>query len=139
MSKIIKRTAAIGAAVAIGVGVGALAATAPDASAAGKVGTATVNEGRKVVREADKQRCLTLKETRKIVHGNGTRMEGGWYWYCKGKADILIVTFNGSKCAQTTLLGYDNGDAFAWIDGRVLLGLTARTIARPDLVRAGTA
>ena len=71
MSKIITRIAAVGAAVSIGAGGLALTAPTADAATYKKVGTATVKEGSKVVREADQQRCLTVKETRKIVKGNG--------------------------------------------------------------------
>ena len=124
MSKMIKRVAAVGAAVAIGTS--ALAMTAP--GAASRTGSATVKEGDKVVREADKQKCLTLKEVRKIVKGKGTAYDGhgadsytgGTYWIGKGKADYLVVEFNGSKCAQAAYLYYDNSDAYAWIDGKVL-------------------
>ena len=109
MHKIITRTLGVGAALAVGLG--AMAATAPSASAASHVGTATVKEGRKVVREADRQRCLTLKETRKIVHGTGSRdaNPGTYYWYAKGRAEVLIVEYSGG-CAVFSGLQYDNGD-----------------------------
>ena len=121
MSKIIKRTAAIAAAVAIGAG--SLALVAPsEASAATykKQGSATVKEGRKVVREADKQKCLTLREVQKIVKGAGVAVEGGRGWNATGKAEVLVVAFGHGKCADAAILGYDNGDAYAWLDGRVL-------------------
>lgn len=120
MNKNLKRLAGLGVAAAAGLGM--LAVTAPSASASTvkSHGTATVSEGRKVVREADRQKCLTLKEVRKIVHGSGEQAEGGRVWFGKGKADFLFVEFNGGKCAQGAYLFYDNGDAYVWIDGRVL-------------------
>jgi len=121
MSRIIKRVAAIGAAVAIGAGSLALAAPSADAAKVyKKPGSATVKEGRKVVREADKQKCLTLKEAQKIVKGAGYRGEGVQYWYGKGKADYVIVEFDGSKCAQAAFLVYDNGDTYGWVNGYLM-------------------
>jgi len=118
MHSIIKKSAAI-AATTVALTAGALTVGAPDASAA-STGTVTVKEGRKVVREADRQGCLTKKEARKIVKGTGNQGEGITYWYGKGKADYLIVEFNGGRCATGAYLVYDNGDAYAWIDGQVL-------------------
>lgn len=107
--------------VAAGITVAGFVATAAPAGAATTgPGTATVAEGRKVVREADKQSCLTLKEAQKIVHGKGDRAEGGRYWMGKGKADVLFVEFDGQHCAQAAYLYYDNGNAYAWLNGRVL-------------------
>ena len=127
MSKIIKRTAAIGAAVAIGAGALAFSAPTADAATYRKPGSVTVKEGRKVVREADKQKCLTLKEVRKIVKGAGyvaTDEDNGGttnVWYGKGKAAGLVVEgYDTGKCATAAALIYDNGNAYAWLDGRVL-------------------
>ena len=118
--KNVRRLVALAATTAIlGGGVAALAPSNAHAATFG-TGTATVKEGRKVVREADKQKCLTLKEVRKIVKGNGNQMEGGRSWNSKGKGDWLGVEFSGGKCATSAYLVYDNGDAYSWVDGKVL-------------------
>lgn len=115
-----RRLVALAATTAVlGGGAAALAPSNAHAASYG-TGTATVSEGRKVVREADKQSCLTLKEAQKMVKGKGYAVEGGRVWNGKGKAEALYVEFSGSKCAQGAYLLYDNGDAYAWIDGRVL-------------------
>lgn len=119
MSAKIKKVVGTGVS-ALALGVGMIGVTAAPSQAATSKGTATVSEGRMVVREADRQHCLTLREVRKIVHGNGEQMEGGRFWRATGKADFFGVEFNGGKCAKATYLVYDNGNAFAWIDGRVL-------------------
>lgn len=119
MNAKIKKVVGVGVS-AFALGVGMIAVTAAPSQAATSKGTATVSEGRKVVREADRQHCLTLREVRKIVHGTGTKYDTGWAWRGTGKADVLAVEFNGGKCVQTAILGYDNGNALAWIDGRVL-------------------
>lgn len=92
MNKIITRTAAVAATV---LTIGGLAmATAPNASAASR-GTATSSEARKVMREAENQRCLTLREARKIVHGNGTYSGtddlGARYYHWAGKGNVRTL------------------------------------------------
>lgn len=92
MHKIFTRTAAIAAALAVGAG--ALAVGAPSASAA-STGTATSAEARKVMRQAEDQRCLTLKEARKIVKGNGTYSGtdslGARYYHWSGKGSVRTL------------------------------------------------
>ena len=44
---------------------------------------------------------------------------GRYVWEGKGKAAFLVVHFEG-KCAGGAALYYDNGDAYAWIDGKIL-------------------
>jgi hypothetical protein len=89
MHKIFTRTAAVAAAVAIGTG--ALALSAPDAGAASR-GTATATESRKVMRQAEDQRCLTLREARKYVKGTGTYSGtddiGARYYHWSGKGSV---------------------------------------------------
>jgi hypothetical protein len=115
-----RRIVALAATTALlGGGAAALAPSSAEA-ATYKTGTATVKEGRKVVREADKQKCLTLKEVRKYTKANGSYAgEGDYVWEGKGKAAFLVVHFEG-KCAGGAALYYDNGDAYAWFDGKML-------------------
>ena len=126
MSKIITRIAAVGAAVSIGAGGLALTAPTADAATYKKVGTATVKEGRKVVREADQQRCLTVKETRKIVKGNGEYLgvedgNANYYWKATGKAEFLLVQYHGG-CANAAALVYDNGNVYSFLNGGLVWG-----------------
>lgn len=111
------------AALAVTAGLG-LAVTAPTAEAASYgTGTVTKKEGRKVVREADKQKCLTLKEVRKIVKGKGTYAgDGDYVWYGKGSVSGLVVSFDdwqgGNRyCADVAGLVYDNGSVYVWAGG----------------------
>ena len=90
------------------------------ASASVKGGTVTASEGRRVIRAADRQKCLTLKEVRHIVHGKGVKAAGdyvGTYqtWKGKGKIAFLDVTFR-KGCADGAWLDYDNGKQLSWID-----------------------
>jgi hypothetical protein len=124
MNRIIRKTVAIVASTVALAG-GGLALTAGDASAASR-GTATVAEGRKVVREADRQGCLTLKEARKIVKGNGTEytVEGptrGWQWKGSGNVRTLDATFIHG-CADFVYLDYRHGRTLVWSNWTVGLG-----------------
>ena len=126
MSKIIIRSASVAAAVAIGAGSLALATPSASAATYRSAGTATVAEGRKVVREADEQRCLTLKETRKIVKGNGREyaVDGptrGFAWKGKGNVARLNVTFVHG-CADFVYLDYRHGRTLSWANWTVGLG-----------------
>lgn len=118
MNKTISRIAGITGAVALGVG--ALGAMAPDASAAGR-GTATKTEARKVVREAESQRCLTLKEARKIVKGNGTYIGSDdlgaryYHWAGTGSVRTLDISVLGS-CTDLVAVDWRRGATTYWGD-----------------------
>jgi hypothetical protein len=92
MNKLIIRTASV-AAAALTIG-GLALATAPNASAASR-GTASTSEAHKIVREAQNQRCLTLREARKIVHGNGTYSGvddlGARYYHWAGTGSVRTL------------------------------------------------
>ena len=116
MHKVITRTAAtLAATVAIA---GGFALSAPDASAASR-GTATATEARKVVREAERQRCLTLKEARKIVHGNGTYSGtddiGARYYHWSGKGSVrsLDISVLGS-CTDLVVVDWRRNATTYW-------------------------
>jgi hypothetical protein len=104
MNKSIKRVVGIAATAAVGFGI--MAVTAPSASAAGR-GSASVSEINKLSREMDRQKCVTLKEVRKIIHGNGTRewtRPGSWKgytWNGSGDVDYLDVRFH-KNCVYYT-------------------------------------
>lgn len=116
MNSIIERV--VGIAAASTIGLGGLAVMAPDVNAYSK-GTVTRSEGRKVVREADWQQCLTMKEIRKIVKGSGSPMEGGRSWKGRGKVDFLGVEHYGKRCAVGVYLIMDNGDTLSWVNGQI--------------------
>jgi len=106
----------IGAASAFG-GIGIKAEVAHAAPAKG---TVTVKEGKRVVRAADHQKCLTLKEVRKIVHGQGTvvgKDSDSRYqtWDGRGKADYLDVIF-WHGCADAVYLVKHSGAELIYLD-----------------------
>jgi len=114
----VRKIAAIAAAT---IAVTGIVTTIPtDAHAASKAGTVTVSEGRRVVKAADHQRCLTLKETRKIVKGQGTLVgkdNDSRYqtWNGKGKADYLDVIF-WHGCADAVYLVRHSGKELVFLD-----------------------
>jgi hypothetical protein len=123
MRKIITHAAGITAAIAVGIGV--VAVTAPSADAASSTGSVTRKEGRKVIREGDRQKCLTLKEVRKMVHGNGKKTwdadgykEYTWKGAKKSGVYELWVGFdNKTKCANWGEMSNRNGDFFSFYSG----------------------
>jgi len=117
MHSIIKKSVAI-AATTVALSTGALALTAGDASAASR-GTATATESRKMVRQAEDQRCLTLKEARKIVKGNGTYIGtddlGARYYHWAGKGNVrtLDISVLGS-CTDLVVVDWRRGATTYW-------------------------
>ena len=117
MHSIIKKAAAI-AVTTVSLAVGASALSATDASAASR-GTATTAEARKVVREAESQRCLTLREARKIVKGNGTYTGtdslGARYYHWEGKGNVrtLDISVLGS-CTDLVAVDWRRGATTYW-------------------------
>jgi hypothetical protein len=115
VNKIITRLAGIAGAVALGVGV--LGVMAPDASAYSR-GTASKSEISKLNRAMDRQKCVTLKETRKILKANGTKdwsRPGAWKgytWNGTGDVEYLDVRFH-RNCVYYTEWSYawDDTDA----------------------------
>ena len=108
---LIVATAALGAGV-----VGAAPAPAAEAKTYKKPGSVTRTEARKVARALDRQKCLTLKETKKIVKGAGydvTDDEGepGWVdrdWKpAKGVESFGVSYFKG--CAAVGAYTFTNG------------------------------
>ena len=106
MSTFKTRAAAVSVAVALGLGSVALAA-AP-AEAAGP-GTVTKAEAKRVNKQLHKQRCLTRKETFRIIHGTGStddKRERTIRWDGKGSVISFTVKFK-KKCAYKTILWED--------------------------------
>lgn len=113
------RRAALIAAVSIAA-VTVTGSIAPTTASAASPGSVTVSEGRRVIRAADHQRCLTLKETRALVHGSGVLVgkdSASRYqtWKGKGKASFLDVVYVHG-CAIGAWLDYDNGRQLSWHD-----------------------
>lgn len=108
---------AIATMTAAGVCAIGLSMPAGTADAAGYA-TVTVSEGRKAVREADEQGCLTYKELRKIVGGKGHVVKRGgrthYTWPGKGKALGLYVVTRSNGCADHVSLDYNSGAALRW-------------------------
>lgn len=91
--------AAAVATLTLGVGAAALPSVA---EAKVHRGTITRTEAGKVYKQMLRQKCLTVKETRKIVHGKGYLYEEEGYWglYYDGKgrveyADIQFTSRRG--------------------------------------------
>lgn len=97
----------------------AIAATLPTDAHAASRGTATAKEARKVVREAEDQRCLTLKEARKIVHGNGTYTGtdeiGARYYHWSGKGNVRTLDISVlDGCTDLVVVDWRRGATTAW-------------------------
>ena len=88
----IRRTATILSALVIGAGTLALAT--PEASAASR-GTATKSEARKVVKQGERQKCLTIKESQDR-QGNGQE-ERHHGWVCR----VHVEGQERLRCART--------------------------------------
>ena len=105
MSKWKTQAAAAGVALNLGLGSLALAPTTADAAHNGP-GTVTKAEAKKVNRQLYKQRCLTRKETFRIIHGTGStedKRERTVWWEGKGSVVSFTVKFK-RKCAYKTIL-----------------------------------
>lgn len=112
----VRKIAAIAAATIATVAV--TASIAPTTASAASVGTVTVKEGKRVIRAADNQRCLTLKETRRIIHGNGVLVgkdSTSRYqtWNGKGKADFVDVVYSHG-CAVGVWFVYKSERQLSW-------------------------
>ena len=108
MSKLKTRVAAVGMALALGAG--SLALSAPADAASHGPGTVTKAEAKRVNKQLDKQRCLTQKETFRIIHGTGNtddKAERTIWWEGRGSVISFTVKFK-KKCAYKTILWEDS-------------------------------
>ena len=97
------------AALALAGGAAAVTAMPAEAAIKGK-GSVSARESDKVLRAMSKQRCLTIKETQRIVKGKGTKVRA------TAKNRHVVWSWNGTGAVDKLEVQYDKGCAYAHIE-----------------------
>ena len=92
---------------AVALGVGMMAMTAAPSEAASTRGTIITAEAAKVHKAMLRQRCVTVSETRKIVHGKGEMIN-----YGSGYKDLY---YDGSRKSRIdyAYISFEDGCAYS--------------------------
>ncbi|HEY5848736.1 MAG TPA: hypothetical protein VIT42_18290 [Microlunatus sp.] len=109
MSKFKRIGVAVLATIALAGGAAAATASPAEAAIKGK-GTVSARESDKVLRAMTKQRCLTIKETQRIVKGKGTKVSA------TAKNRHVVWSWNGIGAVDKLEIQYHKGCAYAHIE-----------------------